>query len=246
MKKLLKPANLLWLALAAGGAGLLLRIWLFAFRSEETGLLRSGHPAELLLWLLTAAVIAVVLLGTRDLTEGAKYSFNFPASLYSAISCVLGGLSIGITSVAELILYQDVLTVIASVLGILSTAALVFVAYGRWKGQPQTVLYHAVICLYLMFRLVSQYRHWSADPQLMNYCFQLLASVCLMLSAYQSAAFDAGSGNRRLHTVFHLGAVYFCCLALPGSENTTFYLGTGIWMMTNLCNLTPRKKREGI
>lgn len=244
MKKIFRPANLIWAVLAAGCAGLLLRIWLFASRTEESGLLTAGHPAHVLLWLLTAAVVATVLWGTRDLKEAAKYSFNFPASLHSAIGCVLGALSIGITSVADWIVYPDSLTAIASVLGILSAAALLFVAYARWKGNPQSILYHAVISLYFMFRLVSQYRHWSADPQLMNYGFQLLASVCLMLSVYQNAAFDAAQGNRQLHTVFHMGAVYFCCVSLIGSENIVFYLGTGVWMLTNLCNLTPRKKQE--
>lgn len=244
MKKILKPANLIWLVLAGGLIGLLLRLWLFSSRAEETGLLANGHPAEPLLWLLTAAVVAAVIFGTRRLEEAAKYSFNFPPSLPGAVGCLIAALSICIASLAEWLTYSDPLTVIASILGILSTVALVVVAYGRWKGQRQSILLNGVICLHFMFRLVSQYRHWSADPQLMDYCFPLLASVCLMLSVYHRAAFDVKQGNRRLHSIFHLCAVYFCFVSLIGKENVLFYLGTGIWMLTNLCNLTPRKQRE--
>ena len=244
IKKIDKPAYLPWFALGAGVLGALLRAWLFATRAEESGLLAAGHPAEALLWILTAIVAAVVLFLTRNLKEAAKYSFNFPASLPSAIGCVLAAVGMGVTSVAEGIVYPDRMTVIASVLGVLSTAALLFLAYNRWKGQPQSILYHGVICLCLMFRLVSQYRHWSSDPQLMDYGFQLLATVCLMLSSYQNAAFDAGTGNRKLHTIFHLGAVYFCCVSVLSSENAVFYLGCAVWMTTNICNLIPMPKLE--
>ena len=244
IKKIDKPAYLPWFALGAGILGVLLRAWLFGTRTEETGLLAADHPAKILLWILTVIVAAAVLLGTRNLKEAAKYSFNFPASLQGAIGCGFAALSMGITAVAEWIVYPDRLTVIASVLGVLSAAALLFLAYNRYKGQRQSILYHGVVCLCLMFRLVSQYRHWSSDPQLMDYGFQLLATVCLMLSCYQNAAFDAGTGNRRLHTIVHLGAVYFCCTSLLGSGNVTFYLGCTVWMISNFCNLTPMRKQE--
>lgn len=244
MKRILRPANLIWLVLAGGGIGLLLRLWLFATRAETTGLLAASHPAKPLLWLVTAAVVAAVVWCTKDLEQGAKYRFNFPASPLGALGCALGAASIGITSVAEWITYPDALTVVSSLLGILSASALVFLAKNRQDGQRQSVLYHTVICAYLMFRLVSQYRHWSGDPQLMDYCFQLLASVCLLLSVYQNAAFDVRQGNRKLHTIFHMGAVYFSCLSLVSISDAVFYLGTGIWMLTNICNLTPMPRQE--
>lgn len=244
IKKIDHPKYLPWFALGAGVVGLLLRAWLFSTREETTELLAADHPAKVLLWILTAVVVAVVLWGTRNLKEAAKYSFNFPASLQGAIGCVFAALSMGITAVAEWIVYQDRLTVIASVLGVLSAAALLFLAYNRYKGQRQSILYHGIVCLCLMFRLVSQYRHWSADPQLMDYSFQLLATVCLMLSCYQNAAFDADTGNRKLHTIFRLGAVYFCCVSLLGSENVMFYLGCAVWMISNFCSLIPMRKQE--
>ena len=244
MKKILRPANLIWLVLGGGMIGLLLRLWLFGTRAEETGLLTASHPAEFLLWIVTAAVIAAIVWCTKDLKQGTKYHFNFPASPLGALGCALAAAGIGIISVAEWITYLDTLTAISSVLGVLSASALVFLAKNRQEGRRQNVLYHVVICIYLMLRLVSQYRHWSGDPQLMDYCFQLLASVCLLLAVYQNAAFDVRQGNRKLHTMFHLGAVYFSCLSLVNVGDAVFYLGTGIWMLTNLCKLTPMPHRE--
>ena len=244
MKKLLNPMSLPWVTLAAGAAGLVLRLWLLASRADETGMLAPGvHPAAVLLWLLTAAMVALLWLATDRLLEGAKYRFNFPPSLQSAIGCLLGGASILVTCIIELIVYSDTLNLLTCLLGFLSAAALVYVAYCRWKGLRMNILFHGAVCLYLMLRLVGQYRHWSSDPQLLDYCFQLMATVCIMLSVYHRAAFDADSGNRRLYAVFHLGAVYFCCLSLVGSENIVFYLGIGIWMFFDLCSLRPMPRR---
>ena len=244
MSKYMKPYNLPIMVLATGILGLLLRLWLHSSADSSTGLLAANHPASFLLWALTLAVVAAIVWVSRDLKCAPRYKFNFPPFLPGAVGCLLGAVSIGISAVSEWIQYPDTLTVVASLLGILSTAALLFLADARRKGSRPSLLYYGVICLYFMFRLVSQYRHWSADPQLMNYCFPLLASVCLMLSAYHNAAFLAKQGNRRMHTIFHLCAVYFCFLSLLGSDNFLFYLGTGIWMVTNLCNLTPMRRRE--
>lgn len=244
MKKLLNPTNLPCIILAAGGIGLLLRIWLLGTGTDGKGFLVSGHPAEVLIWILTAAVIALLLYCTRRLLEASKYQFNFPQSLIGAIGCMLGAFGIAITSLSELLLNPDTLTLIASILGFLSAAALLFTSHCRWKGLQPNILCHALISLYLMFRLIGQYRHWSSDPQLQDYCFQLLATVCLMLAAYHRATFDANAGKRRPHTFFHLAAVYFCCLSLAGSDNIAFYLGTGAWMMTDLCSLIPLPEQK--
>ena len=244
MKKLLNPIYLPWFVLGTGGIGFALRIWLFTGGVDEKGFLISGHPADILIWALTIFVMVFLLIATRGLQEGGKYSFNFPASLPGSIGCGLCALGFAVTSITEFVLTADTLSRITSVLGILSAAVLGFMAYGRWKGLRTSVIYHTVICLYLIARLISQYRNWSWDPRLQDYCFQLLGTVCLMLATYHRAAFDANMGKRRPHAFFHLAAVYLCCLSLVGSENIAFYLGAGAWMLTDLCNLVPMQRRQ--
>ncbi len=239
MKNIFSPKNLPWAVLAASGIGLLLRIWLLIAGTDEKGFLMSGHPADILLWILTAATIAMVLLCTRRLQQAAKYQFNFPQSMTGAIGCALGAAGIAIVSVAELLSYDDTLALVSAIMGLLGAGALGYLGYCRQKGLHPSVLCHTVISLFLMLRLINQYRHWSSDPQLQDYCFQLLATVCLMLAAYHRATFDANAGNRRPHAFFHLCAVYFCCLSLAGTDGIAFYLGTGIWMLTDLCSLIP-------
>ena len=62
--------------LAAGGVGLLLRIWLLS-NTDDKGFLVSNPVATVLLWAVAIAVPAILFYLTRELTEAKKYSFNF-------------------------------------------------------------------------------------------------------------------------------------------------------------------------
>ena len=141
---------------------------------------------------------------------------------------------------------QTILDLICALLGLLTVLALLPVAWSRWKGIRPSMLLHSLICAYLMVRLICMYRHWSSDPQLTDYAFELLALVCAMLAVYHRATFDADFGRRASFTFFSLAAVYFCLLCLGGSQPMLF--GTiGLWLLTDRCDLTPmpREYREG-
>ena len=243
MKQIVKPAALPAVVTVAGVAGLLLRYWLYTTGTDDRGLLVSGHMAGILLWALTAVVVALVFLGTRFLVKGPKYGFNYPASIPGAIGAGLGAVGILMQAAPDL-LGGDRIGVITGVLGILAAAGVGVTAMCRWRGQRVSVIFHVLACVYLMLRLVCLYRVWCADPQLMDYAFSLFAMVCLMLSVYYRACFDAGMGKRRPLAFFHLCAVFFCLAALYGSGSELFYLFTAVWMLTDLCNLSPFRPRQ--
>ena len=238
MKKYLKPAILPWFALAAGGVGAALRFWLLS-SAGDSHLLPAGHPAHILVVILSVIVLAILLIGTRPLVQAHKYSFNFPASPVGAIGVLLGAVGIGITSIGDLASGADAFTNFTAWCGLVCVPCLFFVAYCRWKGHHPSLLFHTVTCLYLMIRLVCLYRSWSSDPQLEDFLFSLLATVFLLLSCYHRTAFDANFGSRRSYTFFSLACLYFCCLALPGCDQVFFCIGAGCWMATNACSLLP-------
>ena len=149
MKHSFKPAMLPWLTLLAGGAGLLLRLWLYATGVDDGGLLTEGHPAELFIWLLTACVLVGLWLATQSLVAAPKYPFNFPHSLYGTIGCALAALAIGFASVTEILSRGDNLAMIAAVVGLLAAAALAVLAFLRFKGIQPNILLHAIF-LYMM------------------------------------------------------------------------------------------------
>lgn len=239
-----KATHLPWFTLAAGILGGIVRAWLYATGVDSKGLLASDHPGQILIWLLTGVVIVLLLLGTKDLQQAPKYGFNFPAQPVSAAGAALAALGILIASIREMLAPGDSFFAIDILLGILSAAALGFLSHCRLKGRHPTVIFHALICVYLMVHLICQYRLWSADPQIQNYCFSLLSAVCIMLSNFYSAAFDANEGRRRPHAFFHLASVYFCMVSAPHCEDPLFYLSMALWMFTDICNLTPMPRGE--
>lgn len=243
MERLLKPHNLPWAALSGGILGALLRILLIAAGTDERGLPVENHFANILLWVLTCSVAALLVYMTRDLKQAPKYSFNFPPSAVAAAGAAVAAAGVLISSISQLFSDIDGLTILDALLGLLCTAALLFISRCRWKGLHPSVIFHVVVCIYLMVDLVCVYRIRSADPQVQEYCFSLLASVCIMLASYYNAAFAANAGDRRLHTLSHLAAVFFCLQCLPRCENPVFYLTMAAWLLTDLCNLTPMPRR---
>ena len=53
--------------MGAGGLGFALRLWLFS-ATDEKGLLPAGHWADAALYLLTALVLGILFLATRQLS----------------------------------------------------------------------------------------------------------------------------------------------------------------------------------
>ena len=228
MKLSLKPKYIPALALCGGILGAGLRLWLFATGLDAQGLIRTGHPADPLIFILTAVVLAGIYLCLPQADGAHHYKQQFPVSLPAAIGCWIAALGILITDFRELATLQDNTTVISFILGLAAVAVLAMLGLCQLWGVRPSVLLHGCVTLYLMVHLVSQYRVWSAEPQLQSYGFQLLASVFLMLSCYQRTTLDDGCGSRRWYLFFHYGALFFCCLATIGG-NWLFYLSMVLW-----------------
>ena len=239
MSRSVSPRILKYLALAAGLLGLLLRFLLLQTAVDDKGLLISGHWAGTGSWLLTAAMIGMSFLCLRRCAGQPGCDAAFPpsplraaGSLVAACGFLLSGAPVA-TAVR--------LAQAEPVLRILAAAALVAVAYCRFRGKKPSFLLHATICLYLALRMVCRYQIWSADPQLQHYAFYLGAHVALLLSSYHLTAFDADSGNHRSLWRWSLAAVYLCLTAIPGCEEPFFLLCCAVWMLTGLSDPAPVK-----
>lgn len=223
------------LILGLGGVGLALRVWLFAAAEDGSGLLKADHPAAVLIWAVTAAALALLLWQTRHLDKKPHRGRLFPRSLPAAVGCWLVAAGIAGSSLSVLAGGSDAVGILTGVLGLLSVPALIPAGLCRMKGKRPSFLLYLLPCLYLTARLFYQYRHWSANPQLQSFCFQLLACVALALASYQRAAYEVRLGNHRAMTFWSLAAVYFCCLSLSGGSEPLFYLAAGAWALTALC-----------
>ena len=237
MNKYIKPSILPVFTLICGVIGLALRAWLVLTATDEKGLLIETHPAHALVFILTALVMLVLFLAIRPLKALNRYPALFPNPAIAGIGCVIAALGILWVSLRDLTLRTDGVTKACVALGALATASLIVISVCRFRGRRPACYFHSAVTVYLMLHLVSQYRLWSAEPQLMVYFFPLLASVFLMLTAYHSAVLDACKGSRRWFVLCNQGALFCCCLS-AWSESWLFYLAMGFWMYTGLCDLS--------
>lgn len=222
--------------LIAGIVGLVLRLWLFRTGVDEKGLLVSSHPANTLAFILTALVMVILLLAIKPLEPLGRYQKLFPASIWAAVGCAAAAAGILVSAFYEISLRHDLVTIVTLVLAVLAAASLVIIAICRKQGKRPHFLLQGVITVYLMLHLVSQYRLWSAEPQLQIYFFQLLASVFLMLTTYHGTVLDAQKGSRRWYVFCNQAALFCCCMSLTGSV-WPFYLAMGAFCATNVCSL---------
>lgn len=232
-------------ALITAGVGLLglgLLALLYGTCVDEKGLLVAGHPLLWVLGLMTVAATALIFLYCRSHAGSDRFADNFPASLPGAIGSFAAAAGALVVVLTELGQDPTIQGTLCTVMGFLAVMAFLVTGICRFKGQRPLSLYHGAVSLYFALRLVCRYRVWSANPQLTDNLFCILASVCLMLTAYHRAAFDAGVGKRRSFLFFSLLAVLFSVMALLGEDSGWLYLYGGIWAVTGILEVP---KKEG-
>lgn len=233
------PHTMAALGIAAAAA----RLGLMHFGLDSKGLLIPGHPFDLLVWLLTAAAAALVVLSVRKLGGSALYAHNFAPSTPAAIGCtsLIGGIASTVFAGADSFLRLDM---IRNYLGLLTIPALLWLGVCRIQGKKPFFGFHAAVCLYLTLHTISHYQTWCARPLVQSFFFPMAASICLALFAYHQTAFDAEMGSRRMQLGTGLLGSVLCLAAAASGEDLTLYVGGAIWMLTNLCSLTPTPKPE--
>lgn len=229
MKLHVKFSQLQLLTLSAAVLGLLLRIVLFTTGMDQKGMLISGHWSTTGLLALSVMICGLLIPGCALLSDSGQIPGRFHR-LAAGAGCFGAAAAFLMSPVSPA--SGSVLP--ATCLGFLCATAFVFIGINRCLGKQPHFLAHVAVCLGFAIRMVSQYRLWSSDPQLADYCFYMISLVALMLTAYHSAAFDAGMGGFRRLRFFGLISVYFCAVSLWGSDYSLFTGLCGFWVLTNL------------
>ena len=254
MKTLLSPKNLKLLIPGCGLLGLALRLLMTATGTDGKGLIQAGHPAWILLLVVSAAAVLVLLAATRSLRGPGAYRSSFPASAFGAVGGVLAAASAAVAAfryfqTGPVITGRPTLLSIAGfylcgAVMVLAAVSFVVTAICRLTERKPNFLLHVVICIYFALQMLSLYQTWSFDPQLQDYCFELFACIALTMTAYELASFDLGSGSHRKLWFWGLAATYLCCLCLPSG---LFFPTCGIWAWTDLTSLRrPRQRRHAV
>lgn len=218
--------TLLFLCMTAlcGGAAAVLRIQMLATGLDEKGLLVAGNPYCIALWVVTIGYMAALALGLRKLPNHKEYGKLFPACKLRGILSIAGGALLLLESVRIIPTQQ-----LAGILGVLAGVGMLLAGLCRFIGKHPSPLFHILVCLFYIVRLVLSFQRWSSDPQLQDYVMQILAGVSLMMFAFYRASCDADMAKRRITSFYGLAAVYFCLASVSDEAMPLLYIASGLW-----------------
>lgn len=119
------------------------------------------------------------------------------------------------------------------VVGVVGALFLAVAAVFRLRGVAPAAIFYVPATLFYVCRLFSDFRRWTVDPAILDYCFCLLALICFMLCTYHIGAFSFDHGARRRLCFYSLGGVFFgavCIAALPLAQ-ALIYAGGALFSL---------------
>ena len=238
MKHPFRSNMLPFFTMGAGGLGLALRLWLFS-ATDEKNLLPAGHPADSMLYILTALTLGILFLASRQLTPQRIHK----KTLCRVCACAygLGGIGLALTAVLDMAGSSARLALVATIASFLGALVMFFMAFLKFRGKRLPYWLSACLTVVLMLDTVAQCQVWGAEPQLQAYFFPLLASISLILTAYYKTMLSAKQGNPNLLAFFSQSALFFCCLSL-NTHQWPLYFGMLFWAAVQLYPCIRAKK----
>jgi len=107
------------------------------------------------------------------------------------------------------------------------------------------ILLHIGLTVSLILKLIHDFRLWSVDPQVSDYCFRLFALLCTLLASLYHGGALLHAGKRRLSVFLCLLGIVLCGTAAGGSaSNVCFFLGCALYLFTFLRQLLQQRKKR--
>lgn len=232
-------------------AGLGLHRYMMEHCVDPMGLLIAGNLPGKLLWALAIGFPGALLLGLAGIGGNGSYEDNFPRSILNGVLMAAAGvvllLSAGtLGDIPDMLLPEQTQALTGFMVGFtdsamavlpwLAGAAMIVVGLCRGAGKKPMLCFSGVVCLFYMMMLIHNYRLWSADPQLHEYCFPLLAMVLLMLCSFHRTCCDGGVIQRRKLIFTGLTAAVCAATAMSASFLPGFFLASALWALGCVCD----------
>ena len=251
MQKILGRVPVLLITLGLSVLGFFLRLY-----HLRVGFDGAGLPAGAGVWpLVIVCVLAVAAFGYAAWQKKQQklWQETFSQSLPAEIAAV---------AAAGLLLLGNVLTVMepipmatrvnllftkgTSILGMAAALCFVGMAAAWHKGQKASPALAIVPVAYYILRMIFNFKGWSTDPIILDYCFKLFALIFVMLAVFHVGNFVFDTGKRRLTVFLCLGGVFFSAVSLAdgGSIHVFQSAGAMLWLLANAWQLLEERETE--
>lgn len=234
----LRPAVLV-ATLAAAVLGFALRLWQLRQGRDENGLWLGGSTSVLALLALCVIAIVVFWLLSRRAAPRAAYDGNFAPGMASGVGYLAGGVLLtvgGLSAAAMQVGFGRAIGLAA----LLPAVQLVWHGLCRARGRVPGLLAGCVVVAWLVARIIGDFKSWSTDPAVLDYCFQLFGLLCAMLGLFHASGFSADRGKRRITLFWSMTGVFFCAISLADGGLTACltYGGLAAALLQNAICLT--------
>lgn len=215
----------IWILLGTGltaAAGFVLRGW-----QARRGLV----PGDVSVWclgLLCAAAAAALAAVCRGLEKREVYTESFSSGT-AELAVSLAGAALVLAGALLGLLRGEGRLVPA--LGVLAALCFGATAWQRSRGTVPLYVFHAAPCLYLVVKLILEFKQWSVDPAVLDYCFDLFFAISAMCAVFHLGSFCFDKGQRRVSVFWCLSCVVFAAVGLAdgGLARCLLLAGMGVW-----------------
>lgn len=195
-------------------------------------------------------VAAFLVLAIRSPGRSGRYRVLQCGSGGYILSLISGGLILA-GSLAEfieaLLTGPGISAPIMCLLGLMGSICCMTAAYFRHRGNNPWPATEVLPILYLIVKLVFNFKGWSIDPIILDYCVILFALIFALLAFHRTAGFVFDQGKPRASLFYALCTVYFSAAAMmDGMADLSLatiitYCGFMLWQIpVILCLSVPR------
>lgn len=199
--------------IAAAFCGLGLRFWNLTSGTDAQGL---PVPNDISVWMLVICsglflvvflVLSICAPAQRAGTEVLRYGKALTVLSYGGAALLL--FSAGHSFGSALKTGADLFSPLLLILGIVSGFCMLGVASLRGAGKKPAPPAELIPTVYLIIKLVFDFRNWSTDPMILDYFPSLFALIFVVLAYYYSAGFAFSQGKPRRTLFYAMAAIYF-------------------------------------
>lgn len=240
MQKILGRAPVLTATLILAAAGFFLRL-----RHLNVGFDAQGLPNGRGVWplvILCVLSLTAFLLVSLKKEKRCGYEENFSSD---TVSMLLSVLAAGLLLAGNVMTFTQIspmakpvnqmLTRATAVLGVVSGLSFVGVAAAQHRSQKPSATLYLLPVVYFILQMIFNFKNWSTDPIILDYCFKLFALISVMLAVFHAGGFVFGAGQRRSTVFLCLAGVFFSIISLAdgGTSYVLITSGSALWLIAN-------------
>ncbi len=199
------------------------------------------------LCILAVLFCAAALLTAVQLRRRPSFGQNFQPSLLEALALPAAALLLA-AAVIHLRTLTGLNRWMVGLGGLLSAVGMAAAAVQALRRTAPNSYFYMALTLGQIVILIPEFRLWSVDPRISDYCFALFARLCMLVAGFQLCGFTLDQGQRQPTAFFSMAGILFAAVAAAdgGWANVLGQLGAVLFLLGVLWAMLtpPRRKRR--